>query len=521
MAFIQHHPDPARRLVTARGTAYGFRIGISPHLRGANPFVSHPPRANHTTQRVITQNAHARFDDGRADALTHPVNLPRHASLAQSFTVPKSNGKERVVLNYAPGVNPLIDLDVFPDLQWSRLDDILSTLSALGPGLWLASFDISSAFDHVAVHPDDRDLLWVRAGRDLIMRPTTAPFGLSSAPALWDVLAHALWWICTHYFDLVLEYWVDDFLVVGRSEAECRRSLELAKLVAAWLGLSLAAEKEEGPSQCLDFTGFSWEAAAETWRVSLREKHAEKVRTAVARLSAEGEASIKELRSLAGLLSFCANVLPGGRPFIARLFSLIARSDAAGRLTIRISTDVAGDLRWWVEAIDNRRALPIHHPLQPGVPSVIFEVDASKYGAGGVFGREWFAWTWSADDRSRHINLLEAETILMALATWGPRLAGTRHIINVRTDSAVSLFALRAGHTRSRELLAILKAIYWEQNKYGIFLSIDHIPGNDNIFADPLSRGDFRRFRAAASDFGIAFDTHGTPPIRPAWTRFL
>jgi hypothetical protein len=62
---------------------------------------------------------------------------------------------------------------------------------ALDQGTQLAKIDIKSTFCVIPVHPDDRPLLGVLR-EDQVYIDTTLPFGLCSAPKLFNALADAL-----------------------------------------------------------------------------------------------------------------------------------------------------------------------------------------------------------------------------------------------------------------------------------------------------------------------------------------
>ena len=74
------------------------------------------------------------------------------------------------------------------------MDDIIKVVSKFGPGAVMAKFDIESAYRNIAIHPLDRHLLgfkWCNAYYiDLAL-----PFGLCSAPAIFNSVAELVEWI--------------------------------------------------------------------------------------------------------------------------------------------------------------------------------------------------------------------------------------------------------------------------------------------------------------------------------------
>lgn len=62
------------------------------------------------------------------------------------------------------------------------------------PNCLLAKTDIKNAFNLLPVHPADRHLLGME-WRDLVYVDNCLPFGLQSAPQLFNILAELLSWI--------------------------------------------------------------------------------------------------------------------------------------------------------------------------------------------------------------------------------------------------------------------------------------------------------------------------------------
>ena len=84
---------------------------------------------------------------------------------------------------------------------------------------------------------------------------TCLPFGLRSAPRLFNIAADLLEWILKDRGVTFVMHYLDDFLTVGPPKsAECQKNF---KEVCHTLGIPLALEKVEGPSTALEFWGIS------------------------------------------------------------------------------------------------------------------------------------------------------------------------------------------------------------------------------------------------------------------------
>ena len=109
-------------------------------------------------------------------------------------------GKWQLIVDLSsPGggsVNEGIDPDRF-SLQYIRVDDIIRMVSRYGPGTLMARFDVEAAYHNIAVHPADRFLLGMK-WRGHYYVDLTLPFGLHSAPYIFNSVASLVEWIPLH-----------------------------------------------------------------------------------------------------------------------------------------------------------------------------------------------------------------------------------------------------------------------------------------------------------------------------------
>ena len=174
--------------------------------------------------------------------------------------IPKSSqpGKWRLIVNLsAPdnfSVNDGID-GKLTSLTYIKVDDIVEQVLALGKGAQLAKMDIESAFRTVPVHPNDCPLLGMK-WKDQLYIDQTLPFGLRSAPKIFNSIADALKWIVKTRGAKLTYHYLDDFIVIGAPlSGECANSLEILLDACRELGILVAIHKCTGPTMCLIFLG--------------------------------------------------------------------------------------------------------------------------------------------------------------------------------------------------------------------------------------------------------------------------
>ena len=150
--------------------------------------------------------------------------------------IPKKHqpGKWRLIVDLSSPKGASTNDFVSPalcSLSYASVEDAAVYVYEAGRGTLLAKLDIKSAYRNVPVHPGDRHLLGTQ-WKDKMYVDTCLPFGLRSAPKLFNAVADALEWVIVNeggsQVEFVIHY-LDDFLFGGRPGSEaCGRVVDLA-----------------------------------------------------------------------------------------------------------------------------------------------------------------------------------------------------------------------------------------------------------------------------------------------------
>ena len=100
-------------------------------------------------------------------------------------------------LSFPPGlsVNDGVDA-LLCSLSYTMVDHVAEVVVSLGVGALLAKVDIESAYRLIPVRPKDRPLQAMLWGDQMYVDPML-PFGLRSAPKIFNAVADALhWYLC-------------------------------------------------------------------------------------------------------------------------------------------------------------------------------------------------------------------------------------------------------------------------------------------------------------------------------------
>ena len=221
-------------------------------------------------------------------------------------------------LSHPPGqsVNSGIDPELC-SLSYISVDRLAMVAASYTAGALLAKIDIESAYRLIPVHPQDRPLQEMEWQGQLYVDPML-PFGLCSAPKIFNALADVLEW---HLRDCGIHqvfHYLDDFIIVAPPHSsECAEALVTFTQACVTLGVPLTEHKREGPTTCLAFLGIEVDTAASQLR-----HPQDKLCHLWSLLEVWRDRKVcerRELESLVGFLHHACKVVRSGRSFLRRI----------------------------------------------------------------------------------------------------------------------------------------------------------------------------------------------------------
>ena len=118
-----------------------------------------------------------------------------HVQVSPFGVIPKSEqGKWRLILDLSSSQGQSVNDGISKELcslSYISVDNVVAKVMGVGRGALMAKFDLKSAYRYIPVHPDDRWLLDMELDGRLFV-DTTLPFGLRSAPIIFNAVAEAL-----------------------------------------------------------------------------------------------------------------------------------------------------------------------------------------------------------------------------------------------------------------------------------------------------------------------------------------
>ena len=202
----------------------------------------------------------------------------------------------------------------------------------------MAKLDIKSAFRIVPVHPEDRLLLGM-LWKGNIFIDTALPFGLRSAPKLFNAVADVLAWIIGQVCGSIPLHYIDDFLFLSRPGTdECTGILQTVLRLCAELGVPLSEEKLKGPGTVLTFLGIELDSDKRQLRLPK-----EKLQSLLGTVLSWQDKKVCTKREL---LSFI-DQLQHAWSFLRRMICLSTKVSELHH-HLRLNSGFRSDLQWWV-----------------------------------------------------------------------------------------------------------------------------------------------------------------------------
>ena len=529
---LSEHQDEQFRDYILSGLRDGFRVGFS-WSQQLTPVKRNIPLA-YMHPEVVDEYIQGELAAGN---FIGPLSSPMLSNgqilhVSRIGVIPKghNSGKWRLItdLSYPPqgSVNDGINPDVC-SLEYTSVDRVAVAAWSLGRGALLAKLDIKSAYRIIPVCVSDRPLFGITWHGKFYV-DARLPFGLRSAPKVFNAVADALEWCVRHRGVKLVDHYLDDFIILGPPNCEsCALSLHAVREVAAMLGIPLAEEKCEGPSTVLTFLGIQIDTVHMT--LSLPAEKLGRIQCELEQWSSRRSCRRRELESLIGLLHHAARVVRPGRSFLHRLISLLRgrRNDAK---YIRLNSEARADIWWWLVFAKLWNGVSICPAV--GSPQVFLTSDASgSWGCGAFSGNEWFQFQWTSEHGfEEHITFKELFPIVLAVMVWGREWAGLHLHCSCDNEAVVHVVASR--YSRSSDVMHLLRCLFFFEAHYAMHISASHVPGRNNSLADDLSRNRLSSFLSQAPQMSprpaplpllapdLLFDVRATWSS-PAWINLL
>ena len=426
--------------------------------------------------------------------------------------VPKHDGGWRTIYHLSAPPTSSINDFINPDdysLSYCSIDDAYTFINALGPGTLLSKIDLKDAFRLIPVNPSDWNLLGIQ-WRGKFYVDTCLPFGLRSAPYLFNRFSQAIHWILANNYGVQhLLHYLDDFLTAGPADSPvCYHNLNAMLSLCQNINAPVKTSKIEGPSTTITFLGIHLNTV--TMEASITAERKESLLWELRNLYPRRKCTKRQLLSLIGKLSFSCKVLPAGRIFLRRLIDLSTTVKQMHH-HIRLTVEARLDLQWWLTFLPHwsGRSLILDSHWTLHTKMQLFTDASGSDGWGAYWSGRWLQDHWSPAQQQMNIAWKELYAIVMAVHTWGSLWQRQKLLFHCDNQTVVNIW--EKGSTKSPDIMALVRLLYFCAARYHIYICVQHIPGSNNNIADAISRFQDAHFRK------LAPEAAATPETIPAW----
>lgn len=410
--------------------------------------------------------------------------------------VPKSDGGFRVIHDHSVPVGASVnDNEVYVRYTWDSLD---LAVRHLVPHVFMARLDISAYYRHFMVHPSQ----WHLQGfewQGVHYVDSRVQFGLRLAPEL----AHRF----TMFIKRVLHAngvcavvgVMDDYLLLHCDYRACLVMLAVAAALLADLGFKVNFKpgKTMPPARVQKFVGVIINSARFTLSLP-RDKLdglLQDIRLALQRRTVPR----KLLQRVVGKMQWASRVIFGARVFMRSCLDGLSTVLHPGH-HVSVTSHMKGDLLWWLHHAGRFNGLM---SLSPRLLTHFVYTDAclSPEPCVGVFCAGAFlsltrtqllSSGFSPPAVDADINVWECYAIFVAVALLGAWWQGSQ--VTVLCDNSATVAWVGKGSPRPLEARALVQELFAACLDCHLRLHVQHLPGDQNVLADALSRQQWSRF---------------------------
>lgn len=395
--------------------------------------------------------------------------------VSRVFTVKKSNGNDRMIIDLSD-LNKQIIKSHF---KMESLDVIKSLVSS---GDYFVSIDLADAFFTIPLH-DDSKKYTVFEFNNCRYCYNVLPFGLTSSPRIFSkILKPVISFLRTR--GIKISAYLDDIFICNNSKELLSEQLKTTISLLNSLGFTINYGKSHLiPSQSLLHLGYIWNS--ENMTLSLPSEKLSKTKV-FAKTLLNKSPSVRQVSAFLGLLVSHRNAFPQAPLYYRGLQFCMIKSMKLGSSwddLIVLDSNAIKDLEWWLYSSSFPPA-----KLLVSKPDLTLSTDASNSGWGGVLSSGSVAsGTWSREDATLHINVLELKAIYLSISHFNSELKNSSVSILSDNMSAVT-YVNKFGGTHSVQMCNLAVNIWKFCLQNEIICSATYIPGVENSMADYLSR---------------------------------
>ena len=484
-----------------QGIKFTFKAGPPPprHLSNTTAVMKHLPFVRTRLRELIALGAVQVVPTG----VDCPYVQPLHVIIKDKILPDGSHKitKPRLVLDLSRNFN-----DYSPD-EFLVYESLQSACQLLSPDCFMAKIDLADCYFAFEIN-EQYYQYFVFELDGVRYRFVRLIMGLKTAPALVTNLLSVVSFKLTKAGIRHARY-LDDFLFAAKLANTLQSQFATACTIFLSFGLTLNLGKLVWPTQLIEFLGIIIDSIRGVFMVS-QERRAELIALVQACLDRH-TIKVVELMSLAGKLSFVAQILYSSRPFLRALFDLL-KNAGPKHFYVTLNSQLKSDLRFWLECIDKWNGRREWHPrfafgissdasrggfsfalhtLRATFPTSFSDLSPPSTACVGLFSR---ADLLAIQDPAITISFPELFSLYAALSWGGPTFynCGIFYV----TDNEANVYIINKFSTASPVVAPLVRAIAILCTLFNIHLRAVHVSGESlKDSCDLWSRPELHKFQ--------------------------
>ncbi len=403
-------------------------------------------------------------------------------TVVNPLTVAVKNGKKRLVLDLR-----YVNGHVWK--EYGKFEDFREFRGYIEKGCYMFGFDLKSGYHHVDIFEEHWQYLgfsWT--GKDGVKRYyffVVLPFGLCTAGYVFTKVCRVLvkFWR-RHGIKIVI--YIDDGVGAADSLVECSKVSSFVRASLLKAGFIANSEKSHwDPVQVIVWLG--WEINTREYVIRVKEKRIKKLISGIEKIKWAGEASARQVSSVAGQIVSTDLVLGPVTGMFTREMYMFIEGRSAWDGKARIPEMVECEFSFWLRNIG---ALNLKRLHESGAPvSAKVNSDASSVAGGAVLKVDGKVLevhkNFATNEVGKSSTWRELDVVQFAMSTFEKQLSG--RVVNWETDNKGVVSICRKGSPKT-ELQEMARQIYFSCKKHDIKLDIYWVPREENEIADELSK---------------------------------
>ena len=399
----------------------------------------------------------------------------------------KDSVEKRIILDLSfpegLAINEGIDKTKYLGLEitWKlpTVDTLANLMVMKGVGSLLFKRDLRRYYRQIFVDPADVAKLGYYLD-DLLYFDTTLPMGMTSSCYIAQRVSSIITFIMQQRGYSCVNY-IDDLGGVDTPDKAMLAFESLGSLLDD-VGILESKAKACEPATAMVFLGIKLDSIKQT--VSIDNERLTQIKELTAAWLDKSTASIKELQSLIGVLSFAASCVREGRLFFSRLLNLLKECNKS----IMLSDEVKKDIRWWHEFLVDYNGVSLIPSQVWSSPDMEISTDSCLTGCGAVSKNHFMHFEIPENIKSegRYINQFELYAVLIAVREWREEIANLNVLLYC--DNKTTVQVLQSGRVSCPFMQKCLREIRFHSAKFNFRVRAVYLNTSDNRVADCLSR---------------------------------